>query len=253
MAPPISLGPCQGQHVRIGCVKWSRAGRASFQSRPASARRAIGRGPRVPVDPDVERQQWSSPAPTRCRLRPRGGYWQIAPDATLGATHHARGGASRSRYPRRPRAVRRVAKRGPVPRGGIAPDRRERCRRDRARRHGVRAVRPWGPGRHIGCVCLPSSRADRHAGRPAPVARGLLLPQHGDWRRPYVLRRRRVRCIPPRRHRQAATYVAKILRGAKPPTYRSSSPTSSSSSSTSKRRRRSVLSCRPRSCCAPTR
>ena len=60
---------------------------------------------------------------------------EIAPRRDAG------GGPSRSRHSRRDRPVRRNPGCGAVARGGGEPGRRARCRRDRARRHGVRAVR----------------------------------------------------------------------------------------------------------------
>ena len=55
------------------------------------------------------------------------------------ARRDASGGPSRSRHARRDRPVRRNPGRGAVVRGGVEPDRRARRRRDRARRHGIRA------------------------------------------------------------------------------------------------------------------
>ena len=64
------------------------------------------------------------------------------------------------------------------------------ARRDRARRHGIRARREWRPDRDGEWVGERSSRTDHHAGGPAPIARGLPVPLLRDWRRPDLLRAR---------------------------------------------------------------
>ena len=99
-----------------------------------------------------------------------GGKWlellkQIAPGVTRAAV-------LRDPAIRRGRSVRRHPGRGAVVRDGGQPDRRARCRRDRARRRGLRAP-PNGGLIVPGAVATPS-RADHHACGPAPVARGLL-------------------------------------------------------------------------------
>ena len=63
------------------------------------------------------------------------------------AARDASGGPSRVRHRGRSRPVRRHPGAGAVARRGVAPRRRARCRRDRARRHGVRAGSEWRPDR----------------------------------------------------------------------------------------------------------
>ena len=63
------------------------------------------------------------------------------------ARRDAGGGPSRSGRRLRDRAVRRCPGRGAVVGGGIEPDRRARCRRNRARRHGICARSEWRPDR----------------------------------------------------------------------------------------------------------
>ena len=63
------------------------------------------------------------------------------------AERDASGGPSRSRHSRRARPVRRNPGRGAVARRGGEPGQRARRRRDRARRHGLRALPEWRPDR----------------------------------------------------------------------------------------------------------
>jgi putative tryptophan/tyrosine transport system substrate-binding protein len=58
--------------------------------------------------------------------------------------------------------------------GRAAPPRRTRCRRDRARYHGLRAFPKWRPDRNRKHLGRGSSQFDRHAGGPTQIARGLL-------------------------------------------------------------------------------
>jgi len=71
----------------------------------------------------------------------------------------------------------------PIGRGGGNPGQCARRWRGRARYHGLRAFLEWRPdrdGKHFGDG---SSRFDRHAGRPAQTARGLLRTPFRRWRR----------------------------------------------------------------------
>ena len=104
------------------------------------------------------------------------------------APRDAGGGPSGSGRRLRDRAVRRRPDRGAVVGGGGEPGRRARCRRDRARRHGIRARLEWRPDRDGKRIGDRSSRTDRHAGGPAPAARGLPRPllRHRRW--PHLLR-----------------------------------------------------------------
>ena len=63
------------------------------------------------------------------------------------AARDASGGHSGSRHNRRDRPVRRNPVGGAVVRGGGEPGQRARRRRDRARRHGLRALPEWRPDR----------------------------------------------------------------------------------------------------------
>ena len=82
------------------------------------------------------------------------------------AGRDARGGPSRSSHTRRNRPVRRHPGRGAVARGGGDSGQCARCRRDRARRHGFRALSQWRPDRDGECVGGASSRSDRQRWRP---------------------------------------------------------------------------------------
>ena len=78
---------------------------------------------------------------------------------------------------RRDRPVRRNPGRGAVARGGGEPGQRARRGRDRARRHGLRALLEWRSDRDGERVGDRSSRSDHHACGPAQTARGLSLPR----------------------------------------------------------------------------
>ena len=60
--------------------------------------------------------------------------------------------------------------------------------RNRARRHGIRALRQWRPDRDGERVGDASSRSDHHAGGPAQAARGLRRPLLRHRWRPDLLR-----------------------------------------------------------------
>ena len=92
------------------------------------------------------------------------------------APRDAGGGPSGSGRRLRDRAVRRCPDRGAVIGGGVDPGRRARCRRNRARRHGIRERVEWRPDRDGKRIGDRSSQADHHAGGPAQTARGLLRP-----------------------------------------------------------------------------
>jgi len=64
----------------------------------------------------------------------------------------------------RDRAIRRRAGRGAVFGGGVEPGRRARCRRNRARRHGIRARIEWWPDRDGNRIGVRSSGPDHLAG-----------------------------------------------------------------------------------------
>ena len=66
---------------------------------------------------------------------------------------------------------------------------RARSRRDRARRHCIRARVEWRPDRDGECEgVVDPSRINHHACGSAPVARGLPFSLLRHWRRPYLLR-----------------------------------------------------------------
>ena len=109
------------------------------------------------------------------------------------------------------RPVRRNSIRGTVARDGVAPGRRARRRRDRARRHGFRALSEWRPDRDRELVCgihrdLIVALAARHK-LPAVyfnrffVSGGGLISYGADLVDQY---------------RRAAGYVDRILKGEKP-------------------------------------
>src|SRR5262249_15561503 len=104
------------------------------------------------------------------RIRPRGKRAGAA--KREGAPRDARGGHSRSRHSRRAWAVGGHPVRGAVVGGGAAPPRRTRCRRDRARYHGLRAFPKWRADRDGERVGGRFSVAVHHAGRPLPAAIG---------------------------------------------------------------------------------
>ena len=101
---------------------------------------------------------------------------------------------------------------GAIGRRGVEPDRRARCRRDRARRHGVRGEPEW--------------RLDRV--RRAPVAtihRDLIIRLAAKHRLPAVYSARYFAAVGGLisygpdfldQHRRAAGYVDRILKGEKP-------------------------------------
>ena len=70
---------------------------------------------------------------------------------------------------------------------GVEPDRRARCRRDRARRRGLRARSNGGLIVTASALGDVSSRSDHHAGGAAQTARGLLRPLLRHRRRPGLL------------------------------------------------------------------
>ena len=72
-------------------------------------------------------------------------------------------------------------------RGGAKPGQRARRRRDRARRHSIRALREWRSDRDGERVGGGSSRADHRAGGPAQATRGLLRTAVRRRRRPDLL------------------------------------------------------------------
>jgi hypothetical protein len=90
------------------------------------------------------------------------------------ATRDAGGGPSGSCRRIGDRAVRRCPGRGPVGGDRVETGRRARCRRDRARRHGIRGEVKWRPDRDGNRISIRSSRPDYLAGEPASIARGLL-------------------------------------------------------------------------------
>ena len=132
---------------------------------------------------------------------------EIAPARDAG------GGPSGSGRRLRDRAVRRRPDRGAVVRGGVEPGRCARCRRDRARRRGIRARVEWRPDRDGKRIGDRSSRADHHAGGPAPTARGLSRPLLRHGRRPDLLRARSRRPVPAAR---PATSIASSRARSRP-------------------------------------
>ena len=78
--------------------------------------------------------------------------------------------------------------RGAVVRGGLELALAARRRRDRARRHRIRALPEWRPDRDEDYGGDRSSRSDHHAGGPASAAGGLPLPPLHHRRRPDLLR-----------------------------------------------------------------
>ena len=127
------------------------------------------------------------------------------------AERDARGGASGSRHNRRDRPVRRHPGRGAVARGGGEPGQPARCARDRARRHGLRALREWRPdrdGERVGVVHrdLIVALAARHK-LPAVYYRRYFVTAGGliSYGPDFV-----------DQYRRAAGYVDRILKGEKP-------------------------------------
>src|SRR5215813_1548031 len=96
------------------------------------------------------------------------------------------------------RAIRRGAdRRARIGRAGD-PGRRARCRRNRARRGGIRKRAEWRPDRDGKRRGDRSSRADRQSGGTAQAARGLPQPCLRHQRRPDLLRSRSHRPVPAR-------------------------------------------------------
>src|SRR5712691_7251757 len=115
------------------------------------------------------------------------------------AARDARSSASRFRHRGRARPVRRHAGSGAVAGHGVAPRRSARARRDRACHRRVRQGVEQRPDREREPVGDDPSQPDHHAGRPAPIARGLLRPLLRHRRRPDLLWGRLPRRVPARR------------------------------------------------------
>ena len=100
------------------------------------------------------------------------------------APRDAGGGASGPGHCLRDRTVRRCPGRGADVGGGVEPDRRARCRRNRARRLCIRALSEWWPDRDGQPVGGGSSRVDCKACGAAQATRSLLPTTLRQRRRP---------------------------------------------------------------------
>jgi putative ABC transport system substrate-binding protein len=130
---------------------------------------------------------------------------QIAPGVTRA------GGHSGSRHFLRDRPVRRDPVRGAVVRGGVEPGQRARRRRDRARRHGLRALREWR------LIATASALTVVHRDLIITLAARHKLPAV-YYRRLYVNSGGLISYGPDLldQFRLAAGYVDRILKGEKP-------------------------------------
>ena len=114
------------------------------------------------------------------------------------AARNAGGGASGSGRRLRDRAVRRYPGRGAIAGDGVDCGRPARCRRDRARRHRIRAPAEWRLDRDGIRIGVRSWRPHYLAGESASIAHRLLAspPRRRRW--PDLLRPRHDRPIPTR-------------------------------------------------------
>ena len=133
---------------------------SSIRSAPVSSRAWHGRAATPPV--------------SHVRIRPEREMAGTAQADRAG--RHASGGRAGPGHRLRDRTVRGHPGRGAGLGVDLSSGRRARCARDRARRHGIRALRQWRPDRDAERGCAASSRSDRRAGGPAPIARRILPP-----------------------------------------------------------------------------